>query len=284
MPITLAAAITFTSALALVAVIIWRPDKAISCAVQVLVLLALLSITSVASDFAARLGLVIGSSVLMISYQRQGRLTRSAMILAAGVSLFVILQYPPTWTLAIAFLLGWANFVGSLDGDAHGRDKPGARDMTDLAPAAVTVFFGATLVDSDPNAAAVIVFSALSFIANDVLASDLGPQLPGEAHLLPHMAAVPHGTPGAMSYAGTLAGCVGSLGAGVSAGALLHSTSLGVSVFLAGSVAALLDTTLSRQDIRVAMSRGRELINLIGCAAAIGLGLLMSWPFLTIGG
>jgi uncharacterized membrane protein len=113
----------------------------------------------------------------------------------------------------------------------------------------------------------------LSFIANDVLASELGANMSGGAWLFPRLAAVPHGTPGAISGAGTAIGAAGALCAGLCAGAILHGTWPAVAVSIAGFSAGLLDSALSRTFLVSNWLRGREVVNSASCFAAIVVGV-----------
>jgi len=271
-PVTLALSISVISFLALTAVAIWRPAQVKRVGVQVVALLVLSGLVFLVSEPVAKAVLAVGCCTFVSVYQKEERLTRAGAVVAGAVGICVIALYPASWTLAISFLFGWANAVGQLGG--QGTQAGGERDVTDLLPAAVFILLGVGVAEVSADAALLILFSVLAFVANDVLASDLGPMIPGQAHLLPHLASVPHGTPGAVSYAGTLIGLVGSLSAAVCAGILLSSLVLGGWVLLAGMVGAVVDTALSRSRMRSAMARGREVINFIGCSSAVCVGLL----------
>jgi len=273
-PVALALSMSVISILALTAVAIWRPAQVKRVGVQVVALLVISGLVSVVSEPVAKVVLVAGCCTFVGAYQKEKRLTRAGAVVAGAVGVCVIVLYPASWTLAISFLFGWANAVGQLGGENAPAGGGGKRDATDLLPAAVFILLGVGVAEVSADAALLILFSVLAFVANDVLASDLGPIIPGQAHLLPHLASVPHGTPGAVSYAGTLIGLVGSLSAAVCAGILLSSLVLGGWVLLAGTVGAVVDTALSRSRMRSAMARGRELINFIGCSSAVCVGLL----------
>lgn len=270
----LALTIAVPSVAALIAVAKWRPKQVRTVGIQVIALLMLVCVAAIVPEFTATLVLVASCCAFLIAYQKQGRLTLAATTVAAVVGVFVILQYPLSWTLAISFLFGWANAAGQLGASGIHQNEPGARDVADLLPAAGFIVLGAGVAESNPEAAILIVFSALACVANDVLASEIGPEMPGRAHLFPRFASVPHGTPGAVSYAGTAIGCIGSLSAGLCAGALLTSFLGGACVITAGVVGALVDTTLSRTRLHSSVKRGRELINFIGCSSAVCVGLV----------
>jgi uncharacterized membrane protein len=185
--------------------------------------------------------------------------------------LTVALIYPPEWTLAFAFIFGWANFVGTLGGDNAGT----GRDATDLFPAALIIAVGAGLVTKMPDTAVIVVFSAIAFIANDVLASELGPECHGPARLPPGFAVVPHGTPGALSLAGTTFGIFGSLIAATCAGLISVSALVTVAVLVGGLAGSLADSMLIRSDVlRRSVPRGHEVVNSLACLTASAAGLI----------
>lgn len=277
MPATLAIVMFAVSALALVMVVLWCPSLRATGALQAFGLVALVIVAALVSRTEATVVLLLASSAFLVIGLRQRRLTPAAFIMAWPVAAIVVLSYGPAWVLAMALLLGWAQFAGSVSTtlDARDPERVKTRDATDLVPLAVVVLVGAVIVQGDVAIAGLVVFSALSFIANDVLASELGGALPGGAWLLPRLAAVPHGTPGAISGAGTAIGAVGSLCTGLCAGAILHESGAVFAVTIAGVAAGLLDSAMCRTALASSLPRGHEVINSLSCLAAIGIGIAM---------
>src|SRR5579875_931433 len=226
MMLTLAISISLTSSLALAAVAIWHREHIIACGAQLCILLTLLRVITLPHSAVLHLSLSIASTLVAAYYWHRERLTLGAAVLAWLVGVVIILLYPPMWMLSIVFLLGWAHFVGDLTSQrsllAHSR----RRDTTDVVPVVGIILIGTIFVTNATSVAALIVFAALAFMVNDVLASELGPLLPGSAHLPPQLVTVPHGTPGAISYSGMLAGTFGSTNAALCAAVLIHAPSI----------------------------------------------------------
>ena len=275
MPSALSLLMFAVSVFVLWAITLWHPRHRVACLSQIVVLALLALVADSGARIATVATLAVVSTAFVLLGRHEKRLTPGACAATWIVTMIVSVRYPPSWTLAIVFLLGWAHFAGLLgqwDSPRHNESKP--RDTTDLYPLIAIILLGAALIDAGPTVVALAVFGTLSFIVNDVLASELGPSLPGSARMLPRTAAVPHGTPGAMSDGGTILGMVGSACAGLCVAALLHDVSAGGLVAFAGAVASFTDSALSRTRVLSAVPRGHELVNSVGCLIAIVVSVL----------
>lgn len=260
--------------LVLAVVTLLFPGRWRACLVHAASIAALVGLAVATAPTQVRTVLLAVACVYLLVCWIEGRLTTIAALAALPVVALVISRYSPSWVLALVLLLGWAHFAGSLAHPHSGADAK-TRDTTDLLPLIAVLLLGTLIVGSHPLIAGAVVFSAVSFIVNDVLASEFGAVLPGGAWLLPQFTPVPHGTPGAMSGMGTALGASGSLCAGVCAAALLDDPMLGGAVALAGIAAGVIDSSLSRTSVPMAWKRGHELVNSAGCLAAVLLGLLV---------
>jgi uncharacterized membrane protein len=276
MPVTLVLLVTTVSLLAFLATWHWFPGEAVHCAVQVVALLGLVALAASAPEDVLRACAIAAAAVFIALFGRRRQLTVLAMIVALVGVVWVILKYPPSWFVAVTFVLGWANFVGSLSHSAWEDDyAPGKmRDFTDLIPLCLVIFGGGAL-EPGSEANALLLFGALSFLANDVLASDVGPFVRGRAFLLPGVRPVPHGTPGAVSLGGTVFGLFGSAVVGACAGILTANPVLAFAVAAAGTVGAICDSLLCRSGLRSRISRGSEAVNGLSMATAVACAFVI---------
>ena len=256
----------------------WEPSRRRAVIGHAGALLALTAFVALASEMLAAAALLIASALFLVVCLRERLLTPGAAVLAWFVTALVTLGYPASWVVALAFLLGWTSFGRTLQRPQAAVCDDRRRDTTDLLPLAVIVVAGTALVASSPLLICVSVFSAVSFVVNDALSSDVGPLLPGQPRLLPRLQVVPHKTPGAISLGGTALGIAGSICAGLCAASLVNRPRVGLAVILAGSVAALTDSALSRLVPGARPIRVREMVNAAACLVAISLSLFFAHP------
>lgn len=261
-----------------VAVARWDPCRRRAVVVHAGVLLALTIFVALVPEELATAALLLASALFLVVCLGERLLTPGAAVLAWLVTALVTFGYPASWVVALAFLLGWTSFGRTLRQPEAAAAADRRRDTIDLLPLAAIVVAGAAFVGSSPLLTCVAVFGAVSFVVNDALASDVGPLLPGRPRLLPQLQPVPHGTPGAISVGGTALGIAGSICAGLCATSLVDRPRVGLAVVLAGSVAALADSALSRLAPAAHPIRVREMVNAAACLVALSLSLFFAHP------
>ncbi|WP_113705246.1 DUF92 domain-containing protein [Nonomuraea lactucae] len=214
------------------------------------------------------------SAALVAFWQRCEISTGAAAIVALG-GLTVLARLPLSWTISVAFLLGWGNAAGRL----HRANTPTLtadprRDIVDLLPVLIPAAL-AVAVYPQERLAVILLFAPLSFALNDVFASEFGPFLPSRARMPPTCLVVPHGTPGAMSITGTLMGFLGSTLAAL--GACAHADlRTGLAVLIGGQVGALLDTGLRGRRRLSRLPRSNEIINTASAVCAVLLSFVLT--------
>jgi uncharacterized membrane protein len=256
----------------------WDQSRRHAVVIHAGALLALMTFVALVPEALATAALLVASALFLVVCLGERLLTPGAAVLAWLVTALVTFGYPASWVVALAFLLGWTSFGRTLRQPKTAAAGDRSRDTTDLLPLAAIVVSGAAFVGSSPLLTCVAVFGAVSFVVNDALSSDIGPLLPGQPRLLPRLQAVPHETPGAISVGGTALGIAGSICAGLCAASLVDRPRVGFTVVLAGSMAALADSALSRLVPGARPIRVREMVNAAACLVAISLSLFLAHP------
>lgn len=276
MPPALAAIVVLCSGLGFAAVTVCDRRQASDCAMRVLLLLALISVAVVAPRPATQAILMAAASLMLALYVAEEQATVAAAIAAWLVVMIAVLRFPASWIVSMAFLLGWAQYAGVVAA-ARAGEAGNRRDATDLVPAVVAVLVSAVLIEEAPQAAAIVLLATTSVIVNDVISGDVGPQFGGRAVLIPALTPVRHGTPGAVSLAGVVAGGAASGCAGLCASVLTGNGVLGECIAAAGLAGGLIDSVLRRTSFAGGIARGREVINGTACVGGIGLAALANW-------
>ena len=172
------------------------------------------------------LAFVLGALLAILTWSFRAA-TRAAA-LAGGLFTAALYLATPGWQTALWPLL--ALLLLTLAGTRFGRarkEKLGvAEGRQGRTASQVAANLGVAVIASiplglshffllpralDPNAMRVALAAALAEAAADTLSSELGEVLGGEPRLLTTLRPVPAGTDGAISLAGTLAGCGGAI-------------------------------------------------------------------------
>lgn len=226
-------------------------------------------------EFLAKLSIGVTFALAIMLFKRREEISPLGAVGAAMAGVAVLARMPLSWAISIAFLLGWGNLASQLHSrNASTESASVRRDLTDLMPA-LTALATALIVYPREPLTTIVVFAPLSFVLNDVFASEFGPFLPSQARLLPRFSAVPHGTPGAVSPVGTMMGLVGSAFAALGAYAYAGLRSA-MAVLIAGQVAAFLDTCLQRGHWFARMARRNEIVNFVSALTATLLGVVIA--------
>jgi uncharacterized membrane protein len=213
---------------------------------------------------------LIVCSVLAGCAVRLGALTADGALVTIGFAAAVVIGLGVLWVAVLALLYLLALIVTRISSGP--RSRPGSargRGGLDLAPAGGTVAVCALVVQPE-SSAIVAVTAVLSFVLADVFASELGPMYSSSAVLPLTHERVPHGTPGAMSLAGLIAGSIGSA-AGALAAAIANGEKAGAAVFVGGQTGALVD---GLAHARMPLLRRRNVVaNLLGATLAVAIAL-----------
>jgi len=199
-----------------------------------------------------------------------GSLTLDGAAATVGVALAVVIGLGTAWLAVISLLYMLALTITRVSQGR--RSDPCARrgrGGLDLAPAGGAVAICALTVQPE-SSATVAVMAVLSFVLADVFASEVGPLRSSSAFLPLTRERVPHGTPGAMSLVGLLAGAVGSAASAFIA-AIANGDKAGAAVFVGGQTGALVD---GLAHARIPLLRWRNVVaNLFGVTLAVVIAL-----------
>lgn len=227
-------------------------------------------------EFLAKLSIGMTFALAIMLFMRREEISPLGAVGAAMAGVAVLARMPLSWAISIAFLLGWGNLASQL----HSRNAPTEsasvrRDLTDLIPALAALASALSVYPREPLTT-LAVFAPLSFVLNDVFASEFGPFLASQARLLPRLSVVPHGTPGAVSPVGTTMGLLGSAFAALGAYAYAGRSSA-LAVLIAGQVAAVLDTCLQRGHWLARMARRNEIVNFVSALTATLVSVVIAY-------
>ncbi len=209
--------------------------------------------------------LAVGCAAILL--HRLRALTAGGALAAAVIGVVLGLRVGGWWLGWVTLLFG----IGVAASRFKARHKAAAksnhgRDAADLVPVGSALVTGA-LLPADQPLGRLLVLTAMSFALADILASELGPLFGGRAVSLPFLRPVPHGTPGAVSGAGVLAGLAG--GALAAAPALAVGGARAVfAVCLAGQTGGLVDTVCGRLLPR-RLPRRNDVVNAAGTWSAV---------------
>ncbi len=194
------------------------------------------------------------------------------------------------WPLLALFLL---TFAATRFGRARKEELNVAEERKGRTAAQVAANLGAAAMVSIPLSSVHLTVRLLSFairpfliasIASlaeataDTLSSELGEVLGGEPILLTTLRRVPAGTDGAISLAGTLAGCAGAaVIALIAMAALRLSLAEALIAFAAGVLGLFFDSLLGATLERRGWLNNDAVNFLSTCAAAVCAALISAW-------
>lgn len=208
-------------------------------------------------------GAVAGGAICFVLYAYAG-----AGAFAALVSVFVL-----TW---FATRLGYRRKLTL--GVAERRDGRKASQV--LANLAVAGFSAGLFWWTDGTIFLIAVAAALSEAAADTVSSEIGQAGEQQARLITTWEAVPAGTDGGVSLAGTMAGTSAALiVSAVSAAAHLLTWKSALISAAAGTGGMLVDSYLGAVFERQ-HKLNNDLVNLLSTAAAAAIALALGWLFI----
>ncbi len=214
---------------------------------------------------------VIICSMLAGGAVRLRALTVDGAAATVGIAAAVVVGLGIVWLVVVAVLyLLVLVTTRVVQGQRPGSRRPRqARGALDLAPGGGAVAICALVVHPDSRAT-VALTAVLSFVLADVFASEIGPLRSSSAVLPLTGQHVPHGTPGAMSLSGLIAGAVGSAVCALTA-AFANGEKAGLAVFVGGQTGALVDG-LAHAQLPLRRFRN-DLANLLGVTVAVAIAL-----------